>query len=129
MPLRAKLSTTKTTKARKPSITMAARTDFVEVVLTCGSWQEAHKIADHLLHKSLVACVEFLEIQSKYRWHSALDEAKEVKLIMETVAQHFDKIEKEVAKLHGYDTFVLQQIPLTNLSKKAQIWLAEEVKN
>ncbi len=109
---------------RKPKV----NTDFVEVVLTCKSWQEAHDIADHLLHASLVACVEFLEVQSKYRWHGALDDAKEVKLIMETVAHHFEKIEAEVAKLHSYETFVLQQIPLTNLSVKAQTWWADEVK-
>lgn len=105
---------------------MSYEPDFVELVLTCGSWQEAHKIADHLLHESLVACVEFIEIQSKYRWHGALDEAKEIKLIMETVAHNFDQVEQAIAKLHSYDTFVLQQIPLTNLSEKAQTWLQSE---
>lgn len=105
-----------------------SKINFVEVVLTCGSWQEAQRIADHLLHESLVGCVEFLEVQSKYRWKAALEEAKEVKLIMETMAHHFDAIETEVAKLHSYDTFVLQQIPLTNLSTKAQSWLTGEIK-
>lgn len=108
---------------------MASKPEFVELVLTCGSWQEAHKIADHLLHKSLVACVEFLEVQSKYRWHGALDEAREIKLIMETVAHNFDAIEQAVAQLHSYDTFVLQQIPVTNLSAKAQTWLQTETNN
>lgn len=107
---------------------MSRNNDFVELVLTCGSWQEAHKIAEELLHKRLVACVEFLELQSQYRWHGALEDAKEIKLIMETVAHHFEAIEAEVAKLHGYETFVLQQIPLTNLSAKAQVWWAEEIK-
>jgi uncharacterized protein involved in tolerance to divalent cations len=45
---------------------------------------------------------------------------------MQSVVDHFEKIEKEVSKLHSYDTFVLQQIPLTNLSTKAQKWLSEE---
>ena len=105
---------------------MSTKPEFVELVLTCSSWQEAHKIADYLLQESLVACVEFLEVQSKYRWHGELDESREIKLIMETVAHNFDMIEREVTKLHSYDTFVLQQIPLTNLSSKAQNWLQAE---
>lgn len=105
-----------------------SKPDFVEVVLTCGSWQEAHKIAEELLHQRLVTCVEFLEVQSKYHWHGAMEEAKEIKLIMETVAHHFSTIEAEVAKLHSYETFVLQQIPITNLSAKAQTWLTDTIK-
>ena len=102
------------------------KTEFVELVLTCGSWQEAQRIADVLLEKRLVACVEFMEVKSKYRWQQTiLEEATEIKLIMETVAEHFDKIEAEVAKLHSYDAFVLQQIPITRLSKQAQQWLEE----
>src|SRR4051812_34529429 len=100
--------------------------DFVELVLTCGSWQEAQRIADALLEKRLVACVEFLEIKSKSWWRNRLEETDEIKLIMQSVADHFEKVEKEVTKLHSYDTFVLQQIPLSNLSAKAQQWLTEE---
>ena len=99
--------------------------NFVQLVLTCGSWQEAQRIADLLLEKRLVACAEFLEIKSKYRWQSSIDEAKEIKLIMESIADNFKKIESEVAKLHSYDTFVLQQVSITNLSQKAQTWLSE----
>lgn len=101
---------------------------FTELILTCRSWQEAQRIADALLEKHLVACVEFLEIKSKYHWQGALEEAKEIKLIMESVANNFKKVEAEVTKLHSYDTFVLQQIPLTNLSTKAQSWLEQEAK-
>lgn len=103
-----------------------AEADFVELVLKCGSWQEAQAIADVLLEKKLVACVEFLEVKSRYRWQGKMEEADEIKLIMETVAANFDKVEKEAAKLHNYDTFVLQQLPLTNLSEQARRWLTEE---
>jgi len=102
-------------------------TDFVELVLTCGSWQEAQRIVDSLLEKRLIACAEFIEIKSKYHWQGELEEAKEIKLIMESIADNFEKIEAEVAKLHSYETFVLQQIPLTNLSNKAQAWWTEMI--
>jgi len=105
-----------------------AAASFVELVLTCGSCQEAQRIADRLLEQRLVACVEFMEVQSKYRWQGALEEAKEVKLIMQSLAEHFEKVESEVAQLHSYDTFVLQQLPLTQLSSQATAWLTDEIK-
>jgi periplasmic divalent cation tolerance protein len=103
--------------------------NFVELIVTCGSWQEAQKIADHLLENRLVACVEFMEIKSKYWWEGKLDEAKEVKLIMETVADNFAKVEAAVGKLHSYETFVLQMIPIVKLSKDASEWLEGELQH
>jgi periplasmic divalent cation tolerance protein len=100
---------------------------FVDLVLTCGSWQEAQRITDVLLEQKLVACVEQIEIQSKYLWHSAIEENKEIKLVMKSIAEHFDKVEAEVAKLHSYETFVLEQIPVTNISDGAKAWLQQEL--
>lgn len=103
--------------------------EFVELVLTCASWQEAQKIADHLLENRLVACVEFMEVKPKHWWEGKLDEAKEVKLVVETVADHFAKIEAEVENLHSYKTSMLQMLPVPQLSRPAQEWLEEEVTN
>src|SRR5947209_8786221 len=102
-------------------MTAAAKPDFVELVLTCGSWQEAQAVADALLEKNLVACVEFTDVQSKYRWHNKLEEAKEVKLIMQSRADNFEKVENALKKLHSYDTFVLQALPIQQLSAEAAI--------
>jgi len=102
------------------------KTKFVELFLTCGSWQEAQRIADSLLEKRLVACVEFFEVQSKYHWQGALEEAKEVKLIMHGLATNFKKVETEVAKLHSYETFVLIALPAENVSAGAAKWLETE---
>ena len=98
---------------------------FVELVLTCGSWQEAQKIADKLLDQKLVACVEFMEIKSKAWWQGQLESAQEVKLVMQSAEHLFEKVEKAIKQLHSYDTFVLQQIPLTNVSSEAKLWLEE----
>lgn len=102
--------------------------NFVELVLTCGSWQEAHKIADELLTQQLVACVEFLEIKSRFHWKSQLEDAKEIKLIMTTMSEHYDQVEQTVEKLHSYEAFVLQQIPITHLNQAAADWLQRVTK-
>lgn len=100
-------------------------TNFVQLVLTCGSWQEAQRIADALLEQKLVACVEMFDVKSSYRWHGRIDQADEVKLLMETIADHFKAIETTVTKLHSYDTFVLQSVPVAQVSQRAEQWLNE----
>ena len=99
--------------------------NFVELVLTCGSWQEAQKIADRLLEQKLVACVEFIEVKSKSWWQGKLQDANEIKLIMHSVEHLFAQVESEVKKLHSYEAFVLQALPVSHISKDAETWLKE----
>ena len=101
---------------------------FVELVLTCGSWQEAQKITDALLQGRLVACIEQLEVRSKSWWQDAIEDSKEIKLIMKTVAEKFEAIEAEVKKHHSYETFVLEMLPIIKLNEDAASWLSETVK-
>lgn len=97
----------------------------LELVLTCGSWQEAQKIADTLLDQHLVASVEFLKIKSKYWWKRTLEQADEIKLIMTSIEAHLETVEAEIKKHHSYETFVLQAIPLVHVSEDAAKWLTE----
>lgn len=101
---------------------------YIELALTCGSWQEAQRIVDVLLEKRLIACAELMEIKSKYHWQEKLEGSNEIKLLMETISDNFKKIEAEVAKLHSYETFVLQALPVSHMSKDAVAWLEEALK-
>ena len=97
----------------------------VELVLTCGSWQEAQRIVDKLLELKLIACAEFIPIKSKFSWKGKLEEAEEIKLVMLSLENIFEKVEKEVRKLHSYETFVLKALPVSHLSRQAKSWLQE----
>jgi periplasmic divalent cation tolerance protein len=103
--------------------------NFVELVLTCGSWQEAQRITDALLEAKLVACVEQLEIRSKNWWQGAIEDSKEIKLSMLTIAEKFAAVEAIIKDLHSYETFVLQQLPVTHLNADAEKWLNGIVKS
>jgi len=47
---------------------------------------------------------------------------------METKDENFEKIEKEVRKLHSYDIFVLVAIPVSKMSKGVGKWMKEGLK-
>jgi periplasmic divalent cation tolerance protein len=98
-------------------------TSFVEIMLTCGSWQEAQAIADALLEDHLVACTEFLPIKSRYWWKQQREEAEEVKLIMQSRVEHFGKVEAIVQKLHSYEIPSLHAVPIAIISEASKLWL------
>lgn len=103
--------------------------NFVELVLTCEDRAEAEKIAHALLEKHLIACAKYIPIECSYWWQGENTEGKEVMLLMESVAENFEKVEAEVAKLHSYETFVLQAFPITKISKDAATWLTENTQS
>lgn len=102
---------------------------FVELSLTCEDLAEAGKIADALLKQHLVTCVKFEPVHSKFWWKGKLEESDEIRLSMLSIAENFDHIEAEVAKLHSYETFVLQATPITRINKEAGVWIKKNVKS
>lgn len=104
------------------------KTEAVELTLTCGSWQEAQNITNALLASKLVACVEQLEIRSQYWWQDAVHDAKEIKLIMTSIAEKFEEIEAEVRKHHSYETIVLHMLPIDRINADAKAWLKDIVR-
>ena len=75
------------------------------VLVTCGSRQEARKIADAVVGAKLAACVNVVSsaVESVYRWKGKEETAKEFLLLMKTTAARLDALQKEVARLHSYD--------------------------
>jgi periplasmic divalent cation tolerance protein len=100
---------------------------FCQVWLTVGDGAEADKIASALLEQRLVACVRQISVNSDFRWQGKIDHTKEILLQMESRLDLFDQIEVKVAKLHSYDTFVLQATPISKISKSADKWLNKEL--
>ena len=94
----------------------AVANTFIQMVLTCGSWQEAQRIADHLLEQRLIACAEFIPINSAFRWRGSFGENDGIKLVMESADHLYGAIETEIAQLHSYETFVLQTLPIERIS-------------
>jgi periplasmic divalent cation tolerance protein len=101
---------------------------YCQLWLTVGSKQEADKIATVLLNMHLVACVRQIPVSSDFWWQGKIDHSDETLLQMESRADLFAKVEAEIAKLHKYDTFVLEATPVEKISNKAADWLEKELK-
>lgn len=100
---------------------------FCQIWLTCKDDEEANQIANTLLVKHLVACVKRIPITSDFQWQGKIEQSKEILLVMDSREDLFKQVETEVAKIHSYDTHVLQSVPIVNISEAATKWLNKEL--
>ena len=98
---------------------------FCQLWLTCEDGAEATRIAKHLLDKRLIVCAKQLPLTADYWWEGEQAHASETLLIMESAEEMFDAVERELEKIHSYETFVLQIVSLKRVSKKAAAWMQE----
>ena len=101
---------------------------YTQLNLVCENAEEATKIADALLEHRLIVCAKQVPVESKFWWKGQLETASEVLLNMDSSEDLFFAIEAEVGRMHSYDTFVLQQLPLVGLSSAAQEWMDENLR-
>lgn len=102
------------------------QSEFSYMYLTCDDGQK-EKLARTLLEKRLIACAKFLPVDAMYWWEGKIELANEALIVMEAPTANFAAIEAEIAKIHTYDTFVLTQIPMTNVNNDAKNWIRKEL--
>jgi periplasmic divalent cation tolerance protein len=103
--------------------------DPILVLVTCGSEEEAIKIANALIEGHLAACVNLLSpIRSIYRWEGKIWDEKEWLLIIKTQKQRFGELEKKVKSLHSYSVREIISLPIVEGSPSYLNWLVEMTK-
>jgi periplasmic divalent cation tolerance protein len=79
-------------------------TDKRLVLTTCGSLEEARRIAHELIERRLAACVNIVpQIESVYRWKGEVETAAEWLLMIKTTAAAIGQLCDAIGKLHSYD--------------------------
>ena len=76
---------------------------MILIITSCGSRDEAERIATALVEASLAACVQILPATSVYRWKGKVERGEEFVLHIKTRAAHADIVEATVRELHSYE--------------------------
>ena len=103
--------------------------DPIAVLVTCGSEEEALKIANTLVQDHLAACVNLIApIRSIYRWEGKIWDEKEWLLVIKTQKHRFEELEKRVKSLHSYSVPEIISLPITEGSSAYLNWIRENTK-
>jgi periplasmic divalent cation tolerance protein len=100
--------------------------DSLVVFVTCGSEEEALKIAHALVEERVAACVNLVSpIRSIYRWEGKVWDENEWLLIIKTQIARFNDIETRVTALHSYSIPEIIALPITKGYSSYLNWLKE----
>lgn len=99
-------------------------TDKIVVFSTCGSEQEAGKIARVLVEARVAACVTIVPgAHSIYRWHGTIESAVEWLLIIKSSRDLFAQLRAILEKAHSYEVPELLAVPVVDGAPNYLNWL------
>ena len=100
--------------------------DPIVVLVTCGSEEEAAKIANSLVEERLAACVNIISpVRSIYRWEGKIWDEREWMLMIKTQKKRFEDLEKKIKSLHSYAVPEIIALPVVEGSASYLKWLEE----
>jgi periplasmic divalent cation tolerance protein len=105
-------------------------TDKRIVLITCGSEEEASRIARALVGERLAACVNILDspVRSVYRWKGSIETAMEHLLVIKTRRARVVALQAAVRRLHSYQTPEIIALPVAEGSSEYLAWIEECVR-
>ena len=109
---------------------MEEMTDYIQVLTTAGSEEEAERISAALIERRLAACVQVIgPISSRYRWQGKVEQEREWLCLAKTEASRYDELEAAIRELHSYDEPEIVATPIVAGSKGYLGWISEQVKD
>lgn len=100
--------------------------EAIVILVTCGSEEEAVRIAQALVEERLVACANIVSpIRSIYRWEGKIWDEREWLLLMKTQRKRFAEIESKVKSLHSYTVPEIVSLPILEGTPSYLKWLEE----
>jgi len=95
------------------------------VITTCGSRDEAERLASLILGKKLAACVQLSSITSYYIWEGEVNNDPETKILIKTRKELYDQLEKLIKDNHSYDVPEIVALPVQSGLKDYLDWIEE----
>jgi periplasmic divalent cation tolerance protein len=89
-------------------------TEYMQVLTTVDSGEEAERLARSITTARLAACVQIVgPIRSVYWWHDAVEDAQEWQLLIKTTTGRLAELEQHIKANHSYETpeIIATEIP------------------
>jgi len=97
----------------------------VIIVSTFPDKKTITKIANQLVTKKLVACVNITKISSVYTWKGKIENQSEYLGLFKTTKKNSESLKRELQKLHPYDVPEIAEINPTSINQPYLKWLRD----
>ena len=103
---------------------MSEGADYIVVLSTAPSVEEARRIAHEVVIDRLAACVNLVTgVVSVYEWENKVQEEPEVLLIMKTRGALARRLTEKIIEIHPYDCPEVVVLPVLDGSKAYFNWI------
>lgn len=104
-------------------------TEYIQVITTVSTEEEAQTIATGLVEQRLAACVQVIgPILSTYRWNGDVERATEWLCLVKSRAELYDEVEKMIHLVHPYDVPEILAMPVVAGSARYLGWLGAQTR-
>ncbi len=104
-------------------------TDYVQVLTTVCSEEEARRICDALVENRLAACVQVAgPVSSTYRWQGKLEHEREWQCLAKTEARLYKEVEAAIRRAHSYDEPEILALPVLAGSRGYLDWVSANLR-
>jgi periplasmic divalent cation tolerance protein len=103
-------------------------TDVLQVVTTCGSRDDANRIADAVVTRRLAGCAQVNgPITSHYHWQGQKETSEEWIVMMKTRRDRYDALQSLILDLHPYEVPQIVATAIVDGSEDYLKWIYQEV--
>ena|ERR1039457_703448 len=103
--------------------------DYMQVLTTVDSAEEAERLGRSITGARLAACVQIVgPIRSLYWWQDEVEDAQEWQLLIKTTAERFPALEAHIKANHSYETPEIIITPIVGGSAEYLGWISEETR-
>jgi periplasmic divalent cation tolerance protein len=102
--------------------------DYLQVMTTTASQEDAERIAGALVEGHLAACIQIVgPIRSIYRWQGNVETSQEWLCLIKSRQDRYAEIEATIHRLHPYEVPEILAMPITAGSANYLAWLDAQV--
>jgi uncharacterized protein involved in tolerance to divalent cations len=103
--------------------------EYIVVLITAPDEETAARIGTALVSERLAACANIIKgVRSIYMWKGSLCDDSECLMVIKTVPDNFERIERRVLELHQYEVPEIISLPITKGFKPYLDWVEENTR-
>lgn len=101
------------------------QSEYVLVLTTVASEEDAARLARGVVEARLAACVHIDAVRSVYRWRGELQDEPEWRLSIKTTAPRYAELELFIKTHHTYETPEIVRIDIADGSQEYLRWIRD----
>ena len=97
----------------------------IMIISTYPDKKSITSIANELVKKKLVACVNITQVSSIYSWEGKIENSAEFIAIFKTTLKNKKTLKEKIKETHPYKVPEIAEIDVASINKPYLNWLAE----